>query len=520
MLLITSGAYSNPGLVAEFGLLPPSMLPLQNKCLYQHQVELFKNKEKLIFMSLPIDFKISDYDKKILKDLNVDVIQVPLGISLGNSIVYALNFAGHYGEPLRILHGDTLIDTVPDEFDTYLYSQAEDDYKWTYIDEEIEHDENKVYIGYYSFSNQNILIRMIMENEYKFEQGVSAYNKIISLKRIATDNWMDFGLVSSYYRSKTKFTTQRSFNDLKINKYSVTKYSCKITKILAEAYWFCTVPIAMKKYVPSVWNSGTTKDGKGFYEIEYFYLSSLGELYVFGRSSFFTWRNILTACSEYIEEAAKVNILDKDAIIEQMYTLYQKKTMVRLDAALDDLNVDINHNWVLNNKIVPSIIDILVDINSALKPITRNDIGLMHGDFCFSNILYNYISQSIKVIDPRGMDFYENQSIYGDIRYDIAKLAHSILGLYDFIVGNRYFYEEKEPYCISFEIYTSSIVYKIQNYFKKMRFLDKTIYELSVYPIMIHLFLSMLPLHGDCPLRQRALLANALRLYMEFKESE
>jgi hypothetical protein len=35
------------------------------------------------------------------------------------------------------------------------------------------------------------------------------------------------------------------------------------------------------------------------------------------------------------------------------------------------------------------------------------------------------------------------------------------------------------------------------------------------YNIMIHLFLSMIPLHDDCPKHQDTMLANALRLYLE-----
>jgi len=37
------------------------------------------------------------------------------------------------------------------------------------------------------------------------------------------------------------------------------------------------------------------------------------------------------------------------------------------------------------------------------------------------------------------------------------------------------------------------------------------------YPVMVLLFLSMLPLHADAPLRQRALLANAIRVYLEWR---
>jgi hypothetical protein len=62
---------------------------------------------------------------------------------------------------------------------------------------------------------------------------------------------------------------------------------------------------------------------------------------------------------------------------------------------------------------------------------------LVHGDFCFSNIFYDFRSQRIRVIDPRGLDASDAISPYGDRRYDIGKLHHSAIGMYDMImVGN------------------------------------------------------------------------------------
>ena len=61
-------------------------------------------------------------------------------------------------------------------------------------------------------------------------------------------------------------------------------------------------------------------------------------------------------------------------------------------------------------------------------------------------------------------------------------------------------------------------IIEVQAYFKEMIFSGYGLKELKVYPILIHLFLSMLPLHNDYPERQNAMLANALRLYLEFKK--
>ena len=144
----------------------------------------------------------------------------------------------------------------------------------------------------------------------------------------------------------------------------------------------------------------------------------------------------------------------------------------------------------------------------------------MHGDFCFSNILYDFKSKTIRVIDPRGLDVEGHQSIYGDMRYDVAKLAHSILGMYDYIIGGNFTYTEMEPYNVELQFPGNDVIKAVQEFFRSMNFAGHTLKELSTYPIMIHLFLSMLPLHSDKPKRQKAMLANALRLYVEYKNQK
>ncbi|MCW1529060.1 hypothetical protein OLR80_01745, partial [Campylobacter jejuni] len=34
-----------------------------------------------------------------------------------------------------------------------------------------------------------------------------------------------------------------------------------------------------------------------------------------------------------------------------------------------------------------------------------NEFSLIHGDFCFSNIMYDFRAGAIKTFDPRGCDF-------------------------------------------------------------------------------------------------------------------
>lgn len=518
MILITSAAYASPALVSEFGKLPPSMLPVQNKRLYEHQVQLMDNGDYgKVFITLPRNYNLTDIDAKKLKIAGVVPIYVPEGFSLGQSVVYSLNVIGCYDESLYILHGDTLFSNLITDTDVYAVSKAEDDYAWSVVKESNDGD---VYAGFFSFSSISRLISKIAENDYIFMDGVNAYREENSMRPVSLPNWMDFGLINSYYRSISRMTTQRVFNFLKIKQHSLIKYSSDKKKILAEANWFASVPKKMRQYTPSLWDYGVTKDGRGFYEIEYYYQSSLANLFVFGRNPLFVWKDILNSCTEYINDEARYKPEDIYRTTQQNTQLYGVKTMERLSKYAEQVRVKLNEPWQINGVSTPCLNEIVYEMDSEIEK--ENDVfsTMMHGDFCFSNILYDFKSKSIKVIDPRGLDLEGRQSIYGDLRYDVAKLAHSIIGMYDYIIGGNFDYSEITQYKVMLSFPSNDNIITIQDFFKQIKFAGYSLEDLSVYPILVHLFLSMLPLHSDNPVRQKAFIANALRLYVEYKNKK
>ena len=205
-------------------------------------------------------------------------------------------------------------------------------------------------------------------------------------------------------------------------------------------------------------------------------------------------------------------------IAEKANRLYSEKTRLRLQTYAKENSVDLDKEWRYNEIKVPSLNEIVKEMNSLISVPSVEQQSIIHGDFGFSNILYDFRTKSIKVIDPRGIDVEGGQTIYGDIRYDIAKLAHSVIGMYDFIIAGYFVYEEKDHYDISFNVFSNPTIQKIQHFFVNNQFAGMSINEARTYPILVHLFLSMLPLHKDNPLRQKAMLANALRLYVDFKK--
>ena len=134
----------------------------------------------------------------------------------------------------------------------------------------------------------------------------------------------------------------------------------------------------------------------------------------------------------------------------------------------------------------------------------------MHGDLCFNNILYDSGSGIIRLIDPRGSFGDENEGVFGDPRYDLAKLMHSACGHYDYIVNGIYHLDANpNDFKLSFAERDNA------------RWLEEAIYwvldnqkvDKSLIEIMCALlFLSMVPLHSDDERRQLALFLNGVSL--------
>ena len=106
-------------------------------------------------------------------------------------------------------------------------------------------------------------------------------------------------------------------------------------------------------------------------------------------------------------------------------------------------------------------------------------------------------------------------TIFGDQKYDLAKLSHSVIGLYDHIISGRYKLSGDIFSSVKIDFSTNEIVDDIQREFMSRRFIS-FINTQDIMPLTVLLFLSMLPLHADRPDRQKAMLANALRLYSKF----
>ncbi len=506
MILIASAEYVDKELQSNFGKLVPAFLPIKNKRLFYYQVKNL-NKEEIV-ISVPETYIIDKNDLDLLALLRVSIIKVPNNLKLGESIIYCLDRINQKDEFITILFGDTLISDIPSlESEFISISKISQNYEWAKSG--VIEDPDMTYTGLFNFKEIESLKAMIINQNFDFIKAVDEYKYKNDIKFIETTQWYDFGHLSTYYTSRSKFTTERYFNklDFRENKI-IVKSSSQINKIEAEAFWYDSIPDSLKIYTPRCFNLQTTNDYAS-YDVEYLFIPVLNELFVFGKLPLFLWKQIIESCINFIEKMHGF-ISSK---IELENGLFFKKTISRLNDLQKQGVIDIFQTWNMNNIEFPSLDQIARETSYAIKKFDIDQSSIIHGDFCFSNILYDFRSQSIKVIDPRGLDIAGQKTIYGDIVYDITKLAHSIIGLYDFIIAGYYEFSIDSKGKITFEINISENIKEIQNIFLNTRFKGKVL-EVDFYlNQLIHLFLSMLPLHSENQERQYALMSNALRLY-------
>ena len=508
MILITSADYIVDELKVEFGKIPPCFLPIGNLRLFAHQIKLLKSISiDDIYISLPVSYCLNQIDKNYFILNNVKILKVPDNLSLGRSIEYALKTISNSNNKLQILHGDTLITDIPIEEDYISVSEENEQYNWEY-DNEI--DPKTIWNGLFSFSNKSYFQESLINSEYSFIKAVKMYSEKFRLKRIITTDWSDFGHVLTFYKNRCKITTQRSFNSLNISNGLVKKSSYNEVKILAEIQWFINLPINLKKYAPQLIEYNKIKPI--YYTLEYLYLPTLSELFVFGEQNIDFWKNIFNCCFNFLELAknSKSNY-NNELIYNFSKSLIYDKTLSRLSELSESGIWDLNESIILNGEKLPCL-KIITDnlLNTAIDNNIIN--GYLHGDFCFSNILFDIRSNNIKVIDPRGIDSNNIITQDGDLNYDYAKLTHSILGCYDFIIAERYILKKVDIYNYNFSIEIDKRLISIQNEYISLLH-EQGLNFKKIFSQMILLFISMIPLHKDNLERQNALILNAFRLY-------
>lgn len=304
----------------------------------------------------------------------------------------------------------------------------------------------------------------------------------------------------------------REFNDMSVDylRGTITKSSkTKKQKLLDEANWYNSLPAELLPLAPRVFN--VTDDGTAVrVEMELYGYPNLAQVFVRTSTDLDDWCIIIDKLLKTHGLMEKYTVpMQTDELVE----IYQNKTRARL-AEIIEQNPEIAEmmgfdTLIINGKEyknLSSMQDLMFDKIHKLTNYERCTV--VHGDYCFSNILFDARNNVFKLIDPRGR--FKTQSIYGDPRYDMAKLRHSIVGMYDFIVAGLYSVIKTGKNEYLFNINTLIPSDNFEKFFDELMTqhgYDKDDIKL----IEALLFLTMIPLHGDDVNRQKAFYLTAIK---------
>lgn len=519
--LITSGAYVGEEMQAEFGRIPPAFLPIGAAFLIQHQLSQIAGRRHK-WLSLPQDYELTASQRKLLDDHDVRVIRVDPRKSLGLSVFHAVLEIGPE-RPLEILHGDTLVmEPPPPDTDALSVSAVTEQYKWGLVEVAGPlvtgvHDADRsdslsltsrMLSGYFSFLNPWQLLKHLVGRDFSFTRAIDAYCAESSVRAETGLRTLDCGHLKTYYMSRRSLAATRHFNSIGIDEFLVHKRSRDARKIDAEANWLRSVPADLQPFVVRlVEDRGAPLSGE--YRTLYSSYPTVAELYL-ARSSEFVWRRILDSCFDYLARAAAHSAPGRPSPLEWLVIDKLEERLPHYPDILPARNVPLT----INGRETGCLDDIVARLKLEVKSAPALDPCIMHGDFCFSNMLFDLRSDRIQLIDPRGL-IGEEMTIYGDIRYDIAKLGHSIVGRYDQILG-EHLRAGGAGAVFEFTIPADPLRDWLEEQFFAGAVRGLPFDTPAMRAAIVSLFLSMIPLHADDPLRQHALFANALRLHRRF----
>ena len=514
----------------NLGKLPGIIYPINQRIVFDYLYDQYKGfdidiicYEKAEKVQRRLDKYISDKVRiKILDSLS----------DLGHTVYFALR---DVSEPVIINFADTI---VMDDISALAGTDAfycHEDYMsetWTYFDEQdgkitniydkksIDSDKKKnLFVGVFSITDSAYFRKCLEEAFVQKDLSMSTfyfalrrYSEKYPIKAVPTENWFDIGHQDKYYNSKLEVRA-REFNHISIDKNRgiLRKSSDDKDKFIGEIKWYLKLPRDIEYVSPRIFDYSTAYDDP-YVSMEYYSYHTLHELFLYGDLSRQQWIDIFNRVRFVCDDFKRYTVKD-DKILQSLEDMYLTKTLQRFDklktdsrfAGFFDRNITVNGKEYINlNEIIKLLKKIIPQYLYDVDKFT-----IIHGDLCFSNIMVDSNLSFIKVIDPRGK--FGAFDIYGDPRYELAKLFHSVDGKYDYIIKDL-FDVKYNPNCESidysikerktdfdlYKVFTETFGEEIGENLKKIELIESL------------LFLSMIPLHGESFEHQLVMLGTGL----------
>ena len=334
------------------------------------------------------------------------------------------------------------------------------------------------------------------------------------LKAVRAGDWLDCGNPDRQASSHRSLLQKREFNELSIDPIlgTVTKRSRQVEKFIDEINYLRLMPAELSVLFPRVLDYSTNWE-QPFLTMEYYGYPTLAEVFVFENVDPGIWEQVFGHLRDIMTQGFMRHRRPlPNGALHEMYVGKTRRRLEQMQAG-PELRQLVAQSGpiVVNGRPLANMPQLWDRLETETERLAANVQGaIIHGDLCLSNILYDLRARICKLIDPRGS--FGAAGIFGDPRYDVAKLYHSIHGQYDFIMNDLFRVSVDGPR-VNLDIRSRPQHQQIRERFEKTFFplFDRR----EILLITALLFASMPAYHYDAPRRQIAMYARALQLFDE-----
>lgn len=401
---------------------PKALVPVDNLPMLFYLFRKYPDKRFVI---------IADYKKEVMReylssfaDVKYQVVDAS-GAGTCGGVRQAISLIPDH-EPFMLVWSDLIL---PDDFilpDEYRGNEnPEHDYvglsetfpcRWKYENGTFKEERSTEFgvAGFFLFADKGKIKDVPESGElvrWISEQG-------ISFKTIGLGGTREFGILEEYVKlSQAKC---RPFNKITIEKDIFIKEPIDLQgKELAkrEIAWYEKARLLNIPELPQIYETSPLImeyiNGRNIYDCDFEYKTKKSIL------------KSLVSALKALHESESVEV-DSFSIQEA----YFNKTMSRLSIIQDLVPFARDREIVVNGRKCRNVFYYKKELEEKLDQMKYNcnHFAFIHGDCTFSNLMVKEDNSPV-LIDPRG--YFGFTELYGDIRYDWAKLYYSIVGNYD-----------------------------------------------------------------------------------------
>lgn len=402
---------------------PKALVPVANLPMLFHLFRKYPDKRFVI---------ITDYKKEVMHeyleafaDVKYQIVDAD-GTGTCAGVKQAIELIPEK-EPFMLIWSDLILPVELELPEGYNSSATKvkpiDDYigisqtfscRWSYKDGTFVEDSSYEHgvAGFFLFSEKKKietvpksgeLVRWMQQNHMQYSEFGLAGTK-------------EFGLLSEY--NKLEQEKCRPFNKITIKSDRVIKEGIDTQgRKLAhrECAWYNKAKELGIPSLPKIYGTSPLEmeriNGKNIYECHFPYSEK---------------REILMKLTESLQMLHKAEKVPSDTF--SMKEAYLNKTFTRI-RSIRDMVPFANEKYItVNGKKCKNIFFNKRNLEKRLRQLDCEHFSLIHGDCTFSNLMLREDGSPV-MIDPRG--YFGYTELYGDPRYDWAKLYYSIAGNYD-----------------------------------------------------------------------------------------